>query len=225
MTNDRMVKDARSSNARMTKCRSSALASSFVSEALSFLRPSSFVLRHSPLLLALVALLLLPSPLPAQTPGAQAPQEITPPFGLSWGETDDRLEKMLKGAKANIIERKTIEDGRAVWTVEGIVHEGLRRTLFYFRRGELVEAELQYQKDEWDQAKYDEIMGKIRRKLETNYGAGQQLVRKTEPEGDVMQTIVGYKWNRNGAAVELVYYSAQQSPNIFRTLSVHYKVH
>jgi hypothetical protein len=173
----------------------------------------------------LVMLSLAASSVFGQAPAGPGAHEITPPFGLSWGETDERLEKMLKGAKANITERKTLDDGRAVWTVEGIVHEGLRRTLFYFRRGELVEAELQYQKDEWDQAKYDEVMGKIRRKLEALYGAGQQIVRKTEPEGDVMQTIVGYKWNRNGAAVDLIYYSAQQNPNVFRTLRVHYKVH
>ncbi len=152
-------------------------------------------------------------------------REIKPPFGLSWGETDERIEKLLKGAKATIVERRTLDDGRAAWTVEGLVQTGLRRTLFYFRRGELVEVELQYQKDDWDQPKYDAFMGDVRRRIEQRYGVGQQIARKTEPEGDVMQTVVGYKWNLNSTAIELVYYSAQQSANVFRTLSVHYKVY
>ena len=172
--------------------------------------------------LVLAALLALTALAPAQTT-AEAVREIKPPFGLSWGETMERLERLLKGAKATIVDRRRTQDGRDAWDVEGLVQTGLRRTVFYFKRGELNEVELQYQKEEWDDAKYDDFMGQVRRRIEQRYGAGQQIVRKTEPEGTVMQTVVGYQWNLNNTAIDLYYYAAKDESHIFRTLSVHYK--
>jgi len=169
-----------------------------------------------------IALLMLPLPgAVAQT--SEAVHEIKPPFGLSWNETAERLERLLKGAKATIVTRRRTADGREAWDVEGLVQTGLRRTVFYFKRMELVEVELQYQKDDWEEAKYDEFMGQVRRRIEQRYGAGQQIVRRTEPEGTVMQTMVGYQWNLNNTAIDLFYYSAKDAKNVFRTLSVHYK--
>ncbi|RYD78453.1 MAG: hypothetical protein EOP84_14225 [Verrucomicrobiaceae bacterium] len=169
--------------------------------------------------------LLIAGAVPAlgQTYGRDDNREIKPPFGLGWGETAERLERLLTGAKARIVNRRILDDEREAWDVDGLVQTGLRRTVFYFKRGELVEVELQYQKDDWTQAKYDEFMGQVRRRIEQRYGAGQQIIRKTEPEGTVMQTIVGYKWNLNNTALELFYYSAQDSQHVFRTMSVHYK--
>ena len=150
-------------------------------------------------------------------------EEIRPPFGLRWGETAERMERLLKGAKAVVVERRLIA-GREAWSVEGLVQSGLRRTMFYFSGGELVEVELQYQREEWDESKYDGFMGDVRRRLEQRYGQGQLIARKKEPEGEVTQTLVGYKWNQNNTAIELVYFAAQTTEEVFRTLSVHYKV-
>jgi len=150
--------------------------------------------------------------------------EIKPPFNLTWGTPAETLERLLKGAKASIVQRRRIEGDREAWDVSGLVAQsGVKKTVFYFRRGELIEVELQYQKDDWDENKYNDYMGQLRRVIEKRYGAGQQIVRKTEPEGDVTQTLVGYKWNLNNTAIELFYFSAQNPPNVFRTLSVHYK--
>jgi hypothetical protein len=66
-------------------------------------------------------------------------------------------------------------------------------------------------------------MGRWRRTLEQSYGQGQLIARKTEPVGDLSQTVVGYNWNLNNTAVNLVFFSAQNAGNVFRTLSVHYK--
>jgi hypothetical protein len=156
---------------------------------------------------------------------AQEPiREIKPPFGLGWREPSDRLQRLLQGAKATIVERRLSEDKREVWTVEGLVQTGLRRTLFYFNsRRELVEVELQYQREDWDEAKYNDFMSQVRRRIEQRYGPGQQIVRRTEPEGAITQTIVGYEWNENNTALDLFFYSAQDQANVFRTLSVHYK--
>ncbi len=150
--------------------------------------------------------------------------EIKPPFNLSWGLPAEQLERLLKGAKANITRKRHIQGDRDAWDVDGLVSQsGVKRTIFYFHRGELVEVELQYQKDDWDEAKYNEYMSQLRRVIEKRFGAGQQIVRRTAPEGEVTETLVGYKWNINNTAIELFYYSAQSQPNVFRTLSVHYK--
>jgi hypothetical protein len=152
----------------------------------------------------------------------RAAEEIKPPFGLQWGESSERLEKLLQGAKATIVERRNVQDKQA-WTVEGLVQAGLRRTIFYLKDDMLVEVELQYQTNEWDTARYDEFMGKVRRTIEQKYGAGQLIARQKQPEGDIMQTVVGYKWNQNNTSIQLFYFAAETPSQIYRTVSVHYK--
>jgi hypothetical protein len=167
----------------------------------------------------LATLLLI---LAAPRPGCA--DEIKPPFNLRWGETAERMARLLTGAKARIVARRNVE-GREAWDVEGLLQVGLKRTVFYFIGGELVEVELQYQSDEWDETKYDNFMGDVRRKLDQRYGQGQLIARKKEPDGAIMQTLVGWKWNQNNTAIELVYFCAQGPSQVFRTLSVHYKTY
>ncbi len=138
------------------------------------------------------------------------------------GESAERLEKLLKGAKADIVDRHDI-DGRQAWTVEGLIQTGLKRTVFYFRDSQLVEVELQYQSPDWDVAKYDDFMSQVRRRIEQKFGAGQLIAREKGPEGDVIQTVVGYKWDENNTAIQLFYYSAETTTQSYRTVSVHYK--
>jgi hypothetical protein len=155
-------------------------------------------------------------------PLAQAVEPIKPPFGLAWGEKEERMERLLTAAKATIVERKTVE-GREKWDVEGLVQSGLKRTVFYFKSGGLVEVELQYQKDDWEQAKYEEFMGQVRERLDQRFGPGQLIADKTEPTGEIVQRMVKWKWNQNNAAVELNFFSAKRDKQVFRTLSVHYR--
>jgi hypothetical protein len=122
----------------------------------------------------------------------------------------------------------------------------LRRVLFHFQGGnistnkaangkvheilaggQLVEVELQYEQAGWNDEDYGTCLGDKRRMLERLYGQGQQIARSSEPtpDGNATQTIVGYKWNRNNTAVELIYFSvnANEGEQVFRTLSLHYK--
>jgi len=185
--------------------------------------PRDTLLTLRPLLLPLLVL-LAGRPGEAQTaPDNPIPEQINPPFGLEWGESADRLEKLLKGAKANIVDRHEVGDGRTAWTVEGLIQTGLKRTVFYFRDQQLVEVELQYQSPDWDVAKYDDFMAQVRRRIEQKFGAGQLIARSREPKGDVMQTLVGYKWDENNTAIQLFYYSAETTTQSYRTVSVHYK--
>jgi hypothetical protein len=154
---------------------------------------------------------------------AEGVEEIKPPFGLVWGETAARLERLLQNAKAEIKDKRPVQGGLIAWDVDGLVQTGLKRTIFYLRGDELAEVELIYSRDDWDQRKYDEFMGQVRQAIQRRYGDGTLIARKTEPVEQVIQTVVGYKWNQNNAAIELYYYSAQSNPHIFRSISVHYK--
>ena len=44
--------------------------------------------------------------LAAQTPARRTVREIKPPFGLSWNETAERLQRLLQGAKATVVARR-----------------------------------------------------------------------------------------------------------------------
>ena len=150
-------------------------------------------------------------------------EPINPPFGLKWGESSVQIAKLLTGAKASVVDKHDVE-GRESWTVEGLVQQNLRRTVFYFKMGLLVEVELQYQSADWDTPKYDDFMAQVRRRIEQKYGNGQLIARSKRPEGQVTQTIVGYKWTQGQTVLELIYYAAENADLIYRTVSLHYKI-
>jgi hypothetical protein len=147
-------------------------------------------------------------------------EPIKPPFKLEWGETPQRLERLL--TKVPVVDRRTLS-GREVWEVHGILEKDLQRTLFYFKDGALVEVELQYKTTGWAEEKYNGFMGDLRRTLTEKYGEPELIAKKEEPLGEVIQKVVGWKWNRDHTGVELYYFSAENATQTFRTLSVHYK--
>jgi hypothetical protein len=95
--------------------------------------------------------------------------------------------------------------------------------VFYFSKGSLVQVELQYQGDGWNDAQYDAFMANTRRKIESRFGTGQLIARSKKPDGEVMQTLVGYKWNQNNTSMQLFYFAAESPQDTYRTVSVHYK--
>jgi hypothetical protein len=194
-----------------------------------------------------------PTPAPAVTPQER---EIQPPFSLMWHEPSERLEVKIETAKLSINERRRL-DQQWVLTAGGFKKPNLadpsapkppelRRVLFHFEGGaiskekgaggkvrerltggQLVEVELQYEQEGWDEERYGECLSEKRQMLERLYGPGQQLVRSSTPtpDGKATQTLVGYKWNRNNAAVELIYFhvAVDDGGHAFHTLSLHYK--
>lgn len=153
---------------------------------------------------------------------AAPPQEITPPFGLVWGLSRERLAPLLQKANAKVVEKRVI-GSREVWTVEGLVQAHLYRTLFYFRGDGLNEAELQYQDKDWLDSDYNDFMNQLRVSLEAKFGPGKLIARSKNPQGDVIQTMTGYEWVQPGNAVQLVYFSAESPSQTFRMVSLHYK--
>src|SRR6478735_2072413 len=151
-----------------------------------------------------------------------AADDIPPPFGFRWNDAAAKVEQVLIAAKARIVTKEK-KDKRNAWTVEGLVQPGLKRTLFTFKEGFLVEVELQYEYPDWSIERYNERMGEIRRYFDAKFGTGKLVSRSRDTDSDVIQTLVGYQWTVGGTMLELFYFSAQRGPNLFRTISVDYK--
>ena len=154
--------------------------------------------------------------------GSLLADEIPPPFGFRWNDSASRVERVLKGAKAKIVERGKNGD-LDVWTVEGLIHPGLKRTLFSFKSGLLTQVELQYEYPDWTLEHYNNRMGEVRRYFDAKYGTGRLISRSRDNDTDVIQTLVGYQWVVGKSALELFYFSAQKEPNVYRNITVTYK--
>ena len=153
---------------------------------------------------------------------ASAADELLPPFGFRWNDSVSQVERVLQGAKASIIAREKKEN-REIWTVEGLVHPGLKRTVFTFKQGSLYGVELQYEYPDWTIERYNQRMGDIRRYFDAKYGTGKLVSRARDSDSDVIQTLVGYQWMVGTTMLELFYFSAQHDDLVFRTISVDYK--
>jgi hypothetical protein len=151
-----------------------------------------------------------------------ADEQIPPPFGFRWNDSTSRVEKVLKGAGAKIANREHKAE-EEIWTVEGLIHPGLKRTLFTFRNGALRQVELQYEYPDWTLEHYNGRMGEVRRYFDAKYGTGRLISRSRDNDTDVIQTLVGYQWVVGKTALELFYYSAEKDPNVYRNITVTYK--
>ena len=155
-----------------------------------------------------------------RAPGAE---DIPPPFGFRWNDPSGKVEQVLTAAKAKVVTREQKEKQREVWTVEGLVQPGLKRTLFEFKEGFLVEVELQYEYDKWSIENYNNRMGEIRRYFDAKFGTGKLVSRTRDTDTDVIQTLVGYQWMVGGTMLERFYFSAQRDQLVYRTITVTYK--
>ncbi len=156
------------------------------------------------------------------TLSASAGDDIPPPFGFRWNDSAARVEQILVAAKAKIMTREKKEK-REIWTVDGLVQPGLKRTVFEFKEGFLVEVELQYEYDQWTIEHYNNRMGDIRRYFDGKFGTGKLVSRTRDTDSDVVQTLVGYQWIVGGTMLELFYFSAQREALVYRTITVKYK--
>jgi hypothetical protein len=184
------------------------------STALPFLCRTSFNARKGALLFLFLLL--------CATGSSRAAEELLPPFGFRWNDSMSRVEAVLNGAKAKIVAREK-KEGRDVWTVEGLVHPGLRRTLFTFKEGSLFGVELQYEYPDRTIEWFNTRMGDIRRYFDGKFGPGKLVSRTRDNDSEVIQTLVGYQWVIGTTMLELFYFSAESGQNVFRTISVNYK--
>src|SRR5919198_4634959 len=153
---------------------------------------------------------------------AHAAEELVPPFGFRWNDSVAHVEAVLHGAKAKTTSREKKEN-REVWTVEGLIHPGLKRTVFTFKERALVAVELQYEYADWSIERYNQRMGEIRKYFDEKYGTGKLVSRARDTDSDVIQTLVGYQWMVGATMLELFYFSAQHGALVYRTITVDYK--
>ena len=152
---------------------------------------------------------------------AAAQQEIKAPFGMQWGEPAGRIKEVVTKAKAKVVEERSAGD-REVLVVEGIVQEGLKRTLFYFREGGLSEVELQYARKEWDNDKVAAWVATIKREADRKYGPGRVFADETGNENGLRHVLKGWMWPQNFVSLRLVHYTAQRENEKMRRVSLHY---
>jgi hypothetical protein len=149
--------------------------------------------------------------------------ELAPPFGFRWNDSMAHVEDVLHRVKAKIVSRQK-KESREIWTVEGLVHPGLKRTLFTFKQRGLIEVELQYEYPEWwNIERYNQRMAEIRKYFDEKYGTGKLVSRSRDNDTDVIQTLVGYQWMVGATMLELFYFSAQHDNLVYRTITVDYK--
>src|SRR6267143_6656820 len=116
---------------------------------------------------------------------ARASDELVPPFGFRWNDSMARVEAVLHGAKAKLVSREKKEN-REVWTVEGLIHPGLKRTVFTFKERALAAVELQYEYPEWSIERYNQRLGEIRKYFDEKYGTGKLVSRGRYNDTDVI---------------------------------------
>jgi hypothetical protein len=150
-------------------------------------------------------------------------EQITPPFGFYWAEKQKDIAQVIDRARARIIDRQNVQ-GREAWTIDGLIQPALKRTILYFGGDKtLVEVELQYEHPDWDLVAYEEFLNSARKRLESRYGPPTVLARDKKPEGDVMQTVVGYQWQQPSSSIQLFFYSAERNSDVYRSVSLHYR--
>lgn len=152
---------------------------------------------------------------------ALAQQEIKAPFGMQWGESVERTKEVVGKAKAKVVEEKVAGE-RDVLVVEGIVQEGLKRTLFYFSEGGLSEVELQYDRAEWDEARVSSWVTTIKQQADKKYGPGRIFADDRGDSDDLKHTLRAWIWVQNFVSLRLVYYTAQKGEERMRRVSLHY---
>jgi len=163
----------------------------------------------------LVATLLVAPPM------AMAQQQIKAPFGMQWGETLDRITEVVSKAKAKIAGVNTVGNREAL-AVDGIVQEGLKRTIFYFSEGGLNEVELQYDREDWDEPRVASWVTTIKQQADRKYGPGRLFADERGEKDGIQHTLRGWIWVQGFVSLRLVHYTAQKGQKRMRRISLHY---
>jgi hypothetical protein len=191
---------------------------------------------HALLVVALMLLagILRIAPCAAQPPSAQA---IKIPYALVWGDSVEKVREMLNAVKGRETAFSQKAPGRFVMEAEGlgVGDQLLKKSLFTFRDGALVEVELEYGDSSWDGEKTLDFFDRTRRRIGERYGTGILIVNKLQehPAGDkvpqgMAYTLIIYQWTQPTVALELNYYSVEEgsgeSAKALRLVSLHYKM-
>lgn len=163
----------------------------------------------------------------------QAPaREIKIPYSLAWGDSVDKVREMIHAVKAKEISCSEKSVGKVVLEASGLSlgEPLLKKSVFTFKDGSLIEVELQYEDPNWDAEKTVDFFDRTRRRIDERYGLGTILVNrvKEQPEGENLPketsyTLIIYQWSQPTVSLELNYYSFEEKEKSLRIVSLHYK--
>jgi hypothetical protein len=157
---------------------------------------------------------------------------IKVPYGLAWGDGVDKVRGMLGAVKAREVSFAEKAPGKFVLEAEGLALADplLKKSLFVFRDGLLVEVELQYADPGWDAVRAVDFFDRTRRRVDDRYGAGTLLVNQVKvapPDPgaprDMDYTLIIYRWNQPACSLELSFYAIEEKERSLRIVSLHYK--
>lgn len=184
--------------------------------------------------LVLLAAVLCGTDCEAQQAAAQV---IKIPYALAWGDSADKVREMINAVKGREADFSQKAPGKFVLEAEGlgVGDQLLKKSLFTFREGSLVQVELQYGDPSWDAEKTLDFFDRTRRRIGERYGTGTLIVNKIKerPSGekvpqDMNYTLIIYQWAQPTVALELNYYSVEggegESAKALRMVSLHYKM-
>jgi hypothetical protein len=138
---------------------------------------------------------------------------ITPPFGLKWGENAERLEKLLTGAKATIVNRET-KGEIETWEVQGLIQSGLKSTNFELRKGQLVGVTLVYVQPDWPAEKYLSQYATVRDRIASRFAQPAREITGAAAEGEQMEgeqrKLREAEWRREEGHIRLVYLQGRE---------------
>jgi len=159
-------------------------------------------------------------------------KEIKIPYGLTWGDRIEKVRGMINAVKARETSCTEKSIGKVILEAEGlsIGDTLLKKSLFTFKDGSLIEVELQYDDPSWDAEKTVDFFDRTRRRIDERYGLGTLLVNKVKehPAGDnipqeMTYTLIIYQWSQPTVNLELNYYSVEEKEKSLRLVSLHYK--
>lgn len=162
----------------------------------------------------------------------QPAQGIRVPYGMSWGDSPEKVREMIRAVKAQEISCVTKSPGKDVLEAQGLAVGDplLKKSLFSFREGSLEEIELQYGDSTWDAEKTLDFFDRTRRRINERYGTGTLLVNKVKerPDGekvpsDMNYSLIVYEWSQPSVVLQLDYYAVEEKEKALRLVSLHYK--
>jgi hypothetical protein len=183
------------------------------------------VRRWSPVLFLLLSCAVVS----AQQPAVQG---IRVPYGMAWGDSPEKVRDMIRAVKAQETGFSTKSPGKDVLEAQGLAVGDplLKKSLFTFREGSLVEIEMQYGDPTWDAEKTLDFFDRTRRRINDRYGTGTLLVNqiKERPAGEkipegISYTLIVYEWSQPAVALQLDYYAVEEKEKALRLVSLHYK--
>jgi hypothetical protein len=126
---------------------------------------------------------------------------LQPPFGFHWNDSMARVEALLASSCARIVSRSAGETAQ-IWSVEGLIHPGLKITRFFFEQNSLRDVELECQYDGWPFQLYQSTLEELRSYFDAEFRSEQGSVPLISNTGSApAESRIGYGGKFNGGTL------------------------